>query len=68
MTITQAIDRANERGEREKLLFFYVALFVRPPDPQDEPNKGWSVSTMCVAKRHIDEAGADEEGEIPRRR
>ena len=23
---------------------------------------------MCVAKRHIDEAGADEEGEIPRRR
>jgi hypothetical protein len=27
-----------------------------------------SVSTMCVAKRHNDEAGADEEGEIPRRR
>ena len=23
---------------------------------------------MCVAKRHIDEAGTDEEGEIPRRR
>jgi hypothetical protein len=67
---------------RDKTHFLHFTLSIHPRmtnprvldiDPQEFPNQQAtistsSVSTMCVAQRHNDEAGADEEGKIPTRR